>query len=215
VAWTNTADALLTASPAAYQQTPAVATAYHTVSLAYVEAVAAMNDDAQKNKSLVAARDQAKKALLDFARPLYTAIQANPNVTYQAKVDMGIKVKSPPSPIPAPGVVPTLSVASVFGRQVRLNIRNPITGKRAKPAGCVGVSLYSFIGDAPPTGNQQWRPEGNVTKSEILVNFPESVEPTTVVWFCAFYYTARGLSGVTCTPIHTRIGFEGADPLAA
>ena len=168
VAWTNTADALLTASPATYGTTAAVATAYHAVSQPYVDAVAALQDDAQKNKSLVAAKDQAKTALLAFARPLYATIKANTSVTYQAKVDMGIKVNSPPSSIPAPAEVPKLEVASVYGRNVRLRILNPLTNKRAKPAGCVGISLFSFVGSAPPGGDEGWHPQGNVTKSEIV-----------------------------------------------
>jgi hypothetical protein len=216
LAWASTADALLASSPSTYGTTAAVATAFHAVYQPYADAMAALQDDAQKNKSAIALKDQCKKALLDFARPLYATIKANNAVTYQAKVDMGIHVNSPPSRVPAPVWVPKLEVASVYGRNVRLRILNPLTGKRGKPSKTVaGVSLFSFVGENPPTAAQAWQAEGNVGGSDIVVQFPESVEPSSVVWFTGFYYTARGLSGESCTPISARIGFEGAEPLSA
>jgi hypothetical protein len=216
LAWSGTADALLTSSPTTYGTTAAVATAFHAVYQPFADAMAALQDDAQRNKSATALKDQCKKALLDFARPLYATIKANQTVSYQAKVDMGIHVNSTPSRIPAPVWVPKLEVASVFGRNVRLRILNPLTGKRGKPSKTVaGVSLFSFVGENPPTAEQTWHPQGNCAASEVIVQFAESVEPTTVVWFTGFYYTARGLSGESCTPIHARIGYEGAEPLAA
>jgi hypothetical protein len=171
---------------------------------------------AQKNKSLVALKNSAKAALLPYARMLYTRIQSNMAVSDPDKVELDIVVrKTEPSPVPAPTDAPALTAASVFGRNVRLNLRNPITGKRAKVPGAIGVALYSFVGDEPPEGTAGWRSEGNVTKSEIIVQFDESVAPLSRVWFTGCYYTARGLSGPACTPVASRTGDQGAEPLSA
>src|SRR5687768_12540785 len=78
VDWSTNADTRLTASPATYGTTAAVATSYAAVHdpfvASYTNLVAARAAGA-RSQSLTAIKDDAKKALLDFARPLYKTIQ--------------------------------------------------------------------------------------------------------------------------------------------
>jgi hypothetical protein len=216
VDWSTTFNDLFGSSPTTYGGTAAQATQYGTLHTAWIASYTAANASNQKNKALCAAMYTAKAALLPYARMLYKQIQANVAIAPNLKVELGIHVPdTSPSSIPAPVLAPALETVSVFGRNVRVGVRHPVTGKRTKPAGCVGVSLFSFVSPTLPPADATWQSEGNVTRSDVIVQFPETIAPTTVVWFTAFYYTARGLAGPACTPIQARIGYEGAEPLAA
>jgi hypothetical protein len=45
--------------------------------------------------------------------------------------------------------------------------------------------LYTFVGDAPPTGPDGWRVEAPILRGTAVINFPESCAPGTKVWFAA------------------------------
>jgi hypothetical protein len=106
-------------------------------------------------------------------------------------------------------------VTSVYGRQIRLRIRDASGLRRGKLPGADGAALWSFGRPSAPTAEQIWKGEGNVTKGEIIVVFPKALAPGTKVWFTAYWYNRAALSGPACTPVWSTIGFDDAEPLAA
>src|SRR3954452_25219299 len=84
VEWSTNANTRLTASPATYGTTAAVATQYDTLHDAYVLAVNNLNaarPAGVRSSPLAATRSSARLALLNSARPLYKTIQANTAVS--------------------------------------------------------------------------------------------------------------------------------------
>src|SRR5438105_1288066 len=95
----------ITATPTTFGLVAADATAYATLNTAFVaayDAVMTARSAGERSKSLTAAKDSAKAALLTSARSLYGRVQANAAVTDANKELLGITVRAQPSPIPAP-----------------------------------------------------------------------------------------------------------------
>jgi hypothetical protein len=221
VDWSTNADTRLTASPATYGTTAAIATAYHAVHQPFVDAygdVVAARESGTRSSSLCAIKDAAKSALLAFARPLYKQIQANNSgVTAAAKIELGIVVPDVlPSPVPPPAMAPALSVVRVDGRLVRIRLADPAHPTRRRlPAGVNGATVMSFVGATPPADPFACRYEGSTSRSEVDVLFPETVAPGTQVWLVAFFFNARKQNGPACAPVGAVINYGSTMPMAA
>jgi hypothetical protein len=217
VGWGAEFDEVYTANVAVLDGTPAMATEFHDRFVAFRDAYIAAQSESTRSKSLIAQRQLAKAALLEYARMLYAQIQANIDVSDAMKVALGIVVPDRVrTPVELGEAAPAVVVESVFGREVKLTIRDAATMKRKKVHGAIGVCLYSFVGTTPPAATSGWVSEGNVTKSEVIVQFDEAtVQPGDLVHFTACWYSRTGQTSSACTPVSARIGFEGAEPIAA
>ena len=78
-----------------------------------------------KSKSLVAAKDSAKAALLPYEGQLYAQIQSSLTVTDANKTLIGVKVrKTNPTPTPPPALSPKLTLLSVTGRTTKSQVED-------------------------------------------------------------------------------------------
>ena len=149
LAWSLNFSTLITATPTAYGLTAALATAYGTLHTAYATALAAA-DPAVRTKSSVIAKNLARNSLKNDARLLAKLVEGTASVTDPQKAALGLNVKTPPSPIPAPSDAPNLDVASVSGWTVKVKLHDATSGsKRGKPPGVTGATVFSYVGDAP------------------------------------------------------------------
>ena len=218
--WSTNADARLTATPALYGTTAAVATAYHTVHEAFLTAyntLVASRASGTRSSSEVAIKDSAKLALLNFARPLYKQIQANTAVTAAAKIELGIVVPNPePTPVPVPGFAPQLTIVSVDGRLVKIRLADPAHPTRKRmPAGVDGATVMSFVGPEAPADVRDYKYEGGTARTTVDVLFPDSVAPGTQVWLTAFFFNERKQNGPACAGVGAIINYGGTMPMAA
>jgi hypothetical protein len=207
--WANTFYDVANPAPTAVGLTAAQMTSFNSLLGLYDAALSAWNNDPQRSKSKTEAKALAKNNLISLARQLYAIVSWFPAATDQQKVDLGVNIRKQPSPKPDPDAAPELKVASVYGRQFRIQVRNAATHKRARPFGCAGYTLYSFTGTTPPADTEGWVCEGNVTKADTLVVLPNSATPGTKVYFTANWYGTRGEVGPGCTPVMTQVGVEG------
>jgi hypothetical protein len=210
----------LTASPTTYGTTAAVATQYAAVHDAFITA----NDNnvaaraaGTRSSALASIKDDAKSALLAFARPLYKTIQADTAVTDAAKIELGIVVPDVlPSPQPVPNFAPGLTIVGVDGRLVRIRLFDPANPTRRRiPAGINGATVMSFIGAAPPADPGAYKYEGSTSRAIVDILFPESAVPGTQVWLMAFFFNERKQNGPACTAVGTNINYGGSMPMAA
>jgi hypothetical protein len=220
VEWSTNANTRLTASPATYGTTAAVATQYASLHDAFIlalNAVVAARAAGLRSSPLCATKDNAKNALLAFARPLYKTIQANTAVTAAAKIELGIVVPDvEPSPQPVPADPPLLRVDSVDGRVVRVSLRDVNDPDRARiPAGVNGAIVMSFVGATAPTDPRAYKMEGPTSRTTVSIIFPETVEPGSQVWLTAMWFNERKQMGPACVPVGTQINFGGSMPVAA
>src|SRR5439155_479754 len=106
------------------------------VTTAFVTAYNAIATTGDRSKSLVAAKNTAKIALLSYARQIYAIVQASLSVSDANKELLDIVVrKTEPTPVPVPASAPGLIVKSVSGTTVVLRLVDVSdTAKRSKPA---------------------------------------------------------------------------------
>lgn len=188
-------------------QITAFGTVNGTLQAAWQEAI----DPSTRTKGKISAKDVALKNMKAMAKNLVSIIQGTSTVTDEQKDDLLITIrKTTPSPIPAPTTSPKIDVLSVTGHEFKLRLSDvDRPTSKAKPAGTIGVNLYSFVGETPPTNVQDWKSEGTATKpSEVTVTIDESVAPATTVWFTAFWFNARG-SGPATEPVSAVVQLGG------
>lgn len=195
---------IVSAASATYNMTATECTALTTLSTAFVTAYNAARVDGQRSKSLTAAKDSAKAALIEPLRAYYAQIASMTTVTDQQKIDLGIVVRKLPSPTPAPSTEPVVTVVSVRGRTVTLRLRDGSSSHRiGRPVGVAAATVLSYVGATPPTSITGWNLEGVVSKTVVDVTFPDSVAPGAQVWFTCYWLNRKSQSGPACDPVNT------------
>lgn len=213
--WSANANTRGVAAPTDYGLTAAQMALYTPLHEAFFDAYQAANAGDTKSKALVAAKDSAKLALLKYARQLYAFVQANDTVSDARKLELGVTVRDfEPTPKPAPTAAPALAIVSVYGRTVRLTIKDASGVRRGRPVDVAAAALFSYVGEAAPEGPSGWVSEGYITRPDVLVEFDPSVTPPARVWFTAQWINTRGETGPATSPVSAHIGFEGALPMA-
>ncbi len=196
----------IVATPTDFGLTAAQATEYTGLHDLFIDAYDAANVPGSRSKSLVAAKDNAKKDLLDFARELYAFVQANTAVTDANKELLGVVVrKTQLTPVPVPEDTPKLEIVDRLGTVVKIKLHDGTGSRRGRPVGVAGASVFSYIGATPPVDVHGWSFHGNTTKTLVDVDFPVATPAGTVVWFTAFWYNPRGQSGQGCAPVSALI----------
>jgi hypothetical protein len=140
-------------------------------------------------------------------------IQGHSTVTAAQKVDLGLNVPAPHTPIGAPTTPPVLEVRERLGTWMRILLHDGSGTSRAMPDGVQGARVYSFIGPSAPVDINAWVLEGQTTRAFVDLQFPPTAVAGTVVWLTAQYYNPRGETGPACSPVQTVIA-GGAMPEA-
>jgi hypothetical protein len=205
LAWSANFSTRITADAVALGLTAAQATAYATLQSNFEAAMAAI-DPGVRSKSLVATKNAARLALKTSARLLAKIIQGQASVTDAQKIELGLNVRSAPTPIPPPADAPGITILSTVGNTVKLRLFDAIdSANRGRPAGTDGASVFSFVGAAAPTEESEWNFEGVTSRTKIDITFPEATAPGAKVWFTAFWFNERKQSGPAATPVGVNI----------
>lgn len=207
LAWTINFNALIDAAPTVYGLTVEQAAEYTTLSNAYAVAYQTAVDPGTRTKGKVAAKNTARAALKDRARLLAKVIEGQPTVTDEQKIDLGLNVRKAQSPIPVPDSAPDIDIVSVSGRRVKIRLHNADNTKRGKPAGVAGASVFSFIGEVPPSDTAAWKFEGNTTRTVVDVDIDPAAQPGAKVWLTSFWFNPRAQSGPAANPVTTNVQF--------
>ena len=205
LAWAQHFASMIAAGPATiYGLTSAQSTAFNTLVASYQTTLTAC-EPTLRNKASTAAKNSARAALKLSAAQLASIIGGQPSVSDAQKIALGLTVRVAPSPIPAPGDPPELDIVSVSGRTVKIRLHDSATMKRARPAGVMGATLFSFVGAIAPGDLSAWTYQGNSSKAVLDVVFPATVPAGSAVWLLAFWYNGKGQSGPACAPVSTYI----------
>ena len=196
---------VLTASPGSYFLDPADITELTNVTNLFLSAQLAVSNPEARSGMLIEARDTAQANYYEVARPLYTTIQANPEISNEDKAAAGVKVKdTTPTPIPAPTTAPLVTVESITGNVAKVRLANAESpASRAKPAFVQGANVFTFAGETAPTDPSQWKLVGAVTRTAFEVVFDASIEPGSKVWLTACWFNPRSQVGPASNPIFT------------
>lgn len=198
LAWSNNFSARLTATPAAFGLDGKKASSYAALNAAFDAALTAWRDPITRTPISMANKTAAREALLADARYLVATIDTNPATTDAQRDELVIKARKKSTPIPAPSVSPLIDVEAVNGQVVTLRLHSE--GRRGRPAGVQGASMFTFVGTTPPADTAQWKFEGLITRTKFDLRFESSASASTV-WVTAFWYNERGQSGTACAPV--------------
>lgn len=94
---------MISATPTAFGLVAAQATAYATLQGAFATACQAISSKGNKSPTLVANKNDARRALKLAASNLAGIIKSTPSVSDGQKLALGISVRATPTPAPAPG----------------------------------------------------------------------------------------------------------------
>jgi len=207
LAWSLNFSTLVSASPTTYALSAAQATAYAALHTAYATALAAC-DPTHRTKSIVSTKNAAKAALRQNARMLGGIVELTASVTNAQRLQLGLTIKTPPTPSPIPAAAPGLDVLATSGWTATIRLHDTAsTAKRGKPPGVAGASIFSWVGSGTaPLDVSAWKFEGitgRVNKVDIV--FPNTLAPGAKVWFTAFWFNGRKQSGPACDPVSTNL----------
>ncbi len=205
--WSNNFSTLINADAVAYGLTLTQASDYAALNTAYAAALQAANDNGTRTPSAIVTKNNAKAALIAFARELAGIVRENPNVTDTQKSNLGLNVPNPePSPVPVPEYPPVMYVERTFGRTVRIRLRDmENTDRRGKPDGVIGATVLYYVGATVPDDVTAWSFYCNDGRTIVDVTIPTSVPEGSKVWITAFWFNTRKESGPAASPIYTNV----------
>ncbi|MCC6322087.1 MAG: hypothetical protein IT438_11710 [Phycisphaerales bacterium] len=118
------------------------------------------------------AKDEARAACTAAIRPLVRRLQASPSVSNAEREALGITVAATPGPIGAPTTAPIVSIEC--GNRLQHTLRfvdSASPTRKAKPAGVLGVEIWSKVGTTPPAGEGELRFVAIDTDAPFVLNY--------------------------------------------
>lgn len=194
--WATNFDTVITAAPTDYGLVAGDATAFHTLRLAYTNALAAAVNPATRTPVTVAAKDTARNSMVAAARQYARIAQAYPAITNELLADAGLTVRDAiPSPIPAPVTNPILSMMQTASLQHTLRFRDSVlVNPRSKPPGAVALQLYVKTTVGAPTDVADCTFVGQYSRMPAVVSF-DGADAGKLAQYLARWVTAKGLTG--------------------
>jgi hypothetical protein len=215
VQWSaNFRDHILVA-PADYGLTAAQASAYAITQQTFEAAYNTAISPGTNSRFAVATKNAARDALETDTRMLAAFVRATRSVTNAMRIELGLSQSIEGRGVRAslPDSPPRLYVTGQVGRSVTVKLSDSIlSGRRGKPVGIAGASVFSFVGDEPPTSLTNWVFKGNTTRTTMNIAFDNQLPPGTKIWLSANWYNTRAENGPSCAPVSTYIQFGSALP---
>ena len=207
-AFTQNLATYLDGAPEAYGFTAAIATEYQNLQSQFTTSLGIVDNPATRSPSNYEAKRVRRKALVDMTRSLVRQIQANPLVTSEMKVQLGIPVRdTEPTPKNPPANPPIIEVAAVLGRTAHIRLKDSANSDhRRKPDGAVGASIFSYVGAQPPADINDWKFVGSTSRTSLSIPFPATLEPGTKVWLTAMWVNGKMKSSPAATPASLYLG---------
>jgi hypothetical protein len=206
VGWANNFVTLVAEKPTAFGLTEAQATALTTLNTNFVTAYNLCENGAGRSPANVQLKNDRKAALVSEVRKLVRIIQAFPGVSDVERQQLRITVPKNRSPIPVPQTAPQVTVTGARGRAVTIDIREPNTERRSKPAGTGTAAVLTFVGAVPPTDPALWKLEFVTTRTTAEVQFPYDLPAGSGVWVAAAWQNPRQERGPISVPVYYNFG---------
>lgn len=196
VAQCNARMALLVAEPTAYGLSADEVADLGLLVSAYATAYGLVADKSTKTQAVVAAKDDARSAMLASLRPTMIFIRDNPAVTTELKAGLDLTIRDLTlTSVPAPASYPILTIVAATPLEMTLRYADQNTPlKRTKPEGAIGMELWCTIDVAVATDPALSKYVGLHTHVPFAVDFIEANKGK-VATFWGRWVTGRGLVG--------------------
>lgn len=194
--WAANFAALISADPGAYGLSAPEAAAVQSAADAYTSAYTAAADPSTRTGSTVAARREARAALLSVVRRAAGIIRASASVTAAQRAALGLTVPAGgPTPVPAPATFPLIGVVGATPGRHELRFADSATpDRKAKPPGAIGLQLFCAVGHGAGATPDGARLVGQFTANPIRVDHRAADAGKPAAYF-ARWVTRRGLTG--------------------
>jgi hypothetical protein len=207
--WSRNFDQKINAAPGDYALTAGQAADYRTLHDAFAEAFKLSQQASTRTPLALMAKDEAKAALLGFARVLAGVVRAAPGVDDLRRLQLGLTVRTEGrrARIGRPTEAPHVFVYAVPECcAVRVRVFDPGSAHRtAKPAGIAGATILTFVGEEPPLVLSEWTLGVQTTRTTAEVRFPRVLPPGARVWVIAQWFNPTGQRGPASPPASTRV----------
>ncbi|APZ96302.1 hypothetical protein [Fuerstiella marisgermanici] len=172
--WIRTLAKILLANPELYGLTEAQVTKLSELVAQWDEDYEAAERARDIARGAVEKRKETRRVLTEEARMLARLVQANPNVTDEARRDAGLPVhKTHRTPASTPKSAPMCQVIATDRLEHMVSYVDSLTPtRRAKPDGVASCQIYVAIGDAAPNASD-YVLAGVATRTPHKVTFKE------------------------------------------
>lgn len=196
LAWAENFAGRIAADAGAYGLTPAQAAAFEARRSAFAAAYAVATTPGSRTRPAVAAKDAARAALEAEARALAAVVRAGPGVSDAQRVGLGLRPRGAGrARIGRPGDRPTVRVAEVVGRRIRVVLSEAGAPGRGKPRGVAGAAVLYHVGESAPTDAAEWSFGLQTTRAEAELAVGPAAEAGARVWVTARWFNPRGELG--------------------
>jgi hypothetical protein len=203
----GTINALVGAAPGAYGISIEQSEQLNVLFLAFDEAYRLSSAPTTRTSSVVFQKNQTRDFLRAYLRILVRIIRANPAVTEEQQLNLGLSRLDPTAtPIDRPPEAPVMQIVSVVGRTVRVKLRAAGTDRRGKADGAAAAEVISYTGAEPPGDPRAWTKAGESTRSIFDVRFPPSTPAGAQVWISSYWKNPRMQAGPPCAPVCIYLG---------
>jgi hypothetical protein len=145
-----------------------VTTAQTTFNTAFTDHIAAK----QAAMAAKQTKDVGRQTLTAAIRPLVRRLQASSVVTDAERAALGITVPATPGPIGPPTTAPLVSIECGNRLQHTLRFVDSATPtRRSKPAGVMGVEIWSKVGTTPPANEGELSFVSVDTSQPAVINY--------------------------------------------
>jgi hypothetical protein len=169
---------------------------------------AAATDPETRTKAAITAKNDSKRDVLRALTPVMAVIQANPLVSDEQRVLLGLNPRDvAPSPSPVPDAICHVEVKSVNGWMAQLRLRTIGSDRRGLPENVVGANVYTWTGTGvPPTDASAWTFEGETSRADFDLALDPALPRGTIVYVTACFKNRRFQVGPTGTGVAITVG---------
>lgn len=192
----NNFASVLTGAYVAYGISGSDATSIQALADAYSAAYDTATNPDTRTPPSIAAKDAAKNATKPELRRVGALIQANPAITDDQKLTIGLTVRdTTPTPISAPSTAPIISIigATSLSQSLRMvDSATPTT--QAKPAGAIAAEFRCGVSETPLTDPTAIPYVGLMTRPQVRQDF-DSADVGKTAYYACRWITRTGLTG--------------------
>jgi hypothetical protein len=160
----------------------------------------------------VADKRRRAQAFTSAARRIGNMVIANPAVSNDRVLELGLKGRVGRMRIGRPETTPVVRVVSMHGHRFELEIRDMLRTGRGKPNGVAGAAIWVHAGEDAPSDHSGWTLIGNTTRTNTTINIPKSVPPGTRLRICAAWFNNRQQHGDAGAIANTFVQFADTTP---
>ncbi len=174
----------------------------------------AVADRDNRTRTDTIVKNDARYHLVNASRSLIAVCEAWPQMTDAKRSELNLPIRDrEPTPQTRLTVAPFIDILSQNGLSVKVGLRDAAAStRRRRPAGAIGATILTHVGETAPATIEGWTFQGNTSKTTVDITFPPMTPRGAKVWIVATWFSRTSMSSPPSRPLFTYL--SGADGLA-